>query len=111
MLQQVDHYIATQRFTTPKHANAYDILQAILKLDPNNQQAIKGIDQVVDGYFYLAQLRLKNNQIKLAQLYIKKGLEIRHQHPGLIKLKNLVNKMIDSEQKVVSELPVMVFDQ
>ena len=55
LLELANHNIQNSRLTSPKGDNALEKLQAIQKLDPNNKEAKKGLERIVEAYLTLAR--------------------------------------------------------
>ncbi len=76
LLAAADEDLKALRLTSPKNENAFDKFLAVLKLDPGNEQAEKGIRAVASRYVQLAYSAIRKNQLDQAESYIKKALVI-----------------------------------
>lgn len=52
LLVQARNYFDQDKLTTPKFENAFSKYQYVLSLDPSNQQALQGIQNIVNRYIF-----------------------------------------------------------
>ena len=50
LLKEAETHFAVKRYLTPVHQNAYSVYQAVLALDPQNETALKRIEQIQAYY-------------------------------------------------------------
>jgi len=81
-------YLQKRSYTNPEGANAFDIYQRILAIDPGNSRALAGLDSIVSGYHMLSKERLKHGKISMALLFANKGLEIDTMDSALLALRS-----------------------
>jgi hypothetical protein len=86
-LQKADEHLASNRLTSPKGDNALELYQKILNIIPDNRDAQNGLKRIADKYLELAEDALDANRISAAQSYVKRGLEVVHNHEDLLALK------------------------
>jgi general secretion pathway protein A len=82
--QALDDY----RLVTPEGDNAHEYLLATLQLDPANETAREGIQEIVEIYITLAAKAADNNEIERAGRYLERGLGIQPAHPELLAMKD-----------------------
>ncbi len=82
------------RLLTPEGDNAYDYYRAVLKLDPANSDAIKGIQKIVDRYITLSRKAADKNEYARARRYITRGLSIQPSNSELLALQTSIDKAI-----------------
>lgn len=94
--KQKRHYmaLAKQRFsdsklTRPKRDNATYYYRKVLKLDPNYQDAKKGLDAIAERYADLTLKASKRNDFDQAQTYLLRGLRINPSNPRLVAMKSI----------------------
>ncbi len=75
--------LAATRLTIPTGNNAYYYYQRVLRLDPDNAAARRGLDRVVSRYGSLAANAISRGDIDKANRYIARGLRVR---PGDLRL-------------------------
>ena len=76
LLAQAKNSFRELRLTSPAGNNAYEQYRQVLALDPENEQARTGLQQISDKYIALAYGAMKANNTGKARLYIKKAQEI-----------------------------------
>jgi len=77
LLQKAEVALQKYRLTSPRTDSAYYYYSKILKMDPGNKQAIRGISRLAGKYGLLADKALKKEDEKKARIYIERGLRIR----------------------------------
>lgn len=84
------------RLTTPESDNAYEYLLAVLQLDPENEKARAGIQEIVDAYITLVVQTLNRNETERAERYLDRGLFVEPNNPELLTLKDTINSKNNS---------------
>lgn len=77
------------KLTYPAKDNAYYYFSRMLKMDPGNQEAIRGILEISDRYAVQAEQALAKNENEKMLTYIEYGLRINPQNESLRALKLL----------------------
>ena len=88
LLAQARQALDDYRLVTPEGNNAHEYLLATLQLDPANETAREGIQEIVDIYITLAAKAADNNETERAGRYLERGLGIQPDHPELIAMKD-----------------------
>lgn len=90
-----EHYLALAReeleklhYTEPEGDNAYYYYQLILKKDPKNEQALKGVARIADIYADLVVWAREMLEDKKAEEYLRIGLKVDPQNRRLLDLRN-----------------------
>jgi TPR repeat protein len=73
LLAKAEHQVAILRLTAPESDNAYETYQLIRSLQPNNQAAIEGIEQIGVKYVELCELAVKKGKLEKAKHYAAKA--------------------------------------
>ncbi|MEZ5673496.1 MAG: hypothetical protein R3E08_14440, partial [Thiotrichaceae bacterium] len=95
LFQKAKILLASNSLTEPEDNNALNTFQQILKLSPNNKQAIEGIRQIADSYEKLARNE-PDPQKKL--IWVQKGLSVMPDHGNLlVLLKSLSQPTVNPE--------------
>jgi serine/threonine protein kinase len=97
---QVEQYLARARqsmeklhYTKPEHDNAYYYYQMILKKDPGNEEALKGVARIADTYADLVVWARDILEYRKAEEYLHIGLRVDPHNSRLLELqKSAVNK-------------------
>jgi tetratricopeptide (TPR) repeat protein len=83
--------IGALRLTTPVGNNAVDKYRKVLNMDPDNAEALNGLDRVADEYLRLMNNALNNNDLVHAEDYLHKAVSINPDHPGIKPAKDRVD--------------------
>ena len=96
LLAQARQALDDYRLVTPEGDNAHEYLRAVLQLEPGNEMARAGIQEIVDIYITLAAKAVDSNDIARAERYLDRGLDIQSDNPELLALQGTVNSKIES---------------
>ncbi len=91
LLTQAADALKKYRLTSPKNSSAYHFYREVLKLDPHNKKASKGIRNIAGRYGTLAKKALKKGDEAKARAYIKRGLNLNPRSKPLL----AVQKQLD----------------
>lgn len=81
------------RFTTPVGNNAYEHYQKVLLADPDNVEALAGLQKIVDGYIRLIEKASVEGQSNTARIYLQRAEAVLPNEPKLHSIRaNLNNK-------------------
>lgn len=90
--------------TTPPDNNAYDQYQAVLSIDKNNSQAIKGLKRIFNIYVVFIEKAIGKGDFNNAQVYIKRLEAIQPNTPEIRKLrKKLTNEKQQREGEFIQK--------
>ena len=104
-LKKADQYLKAWNLTSPAGRNAYDAYRQVLKLDPDNAEAQKGLKKVGGRYADLAERELKRGNSDKAMGYIKTGLGVDAANRRLWVLREKVNLQVEqARQKKIQRL-------
>ncbi|WP_428604195.1 serine/threonine protein kinase [Sedimenticola sp.] len=92
LLAKAQSQLASDHLSYPANSSARFYYNAVLKQDPDNRAALRGLDKIADRYADLAQTKLEKGHQLRARRYITQGLDIRPQHERLIRLMNQLNR-------------------
>ena len=84
LMTKAEEALKKYRLTSPKTDNAYYYYNKILKLDPKNKDARKGLRKLAGKYGSLADKALKKNDEEKARTYLERGLRIRPNDEALL---------------------------
>ena len=93
MLEIAEMHLMIGRLVEPKGTNALDAYNEVLLMDPQNQAALKGIDEIAGYYEQQARELWKKGEKENSIKMLNKGLQASNKNKGLIKFQ----KMIHSE--------------
>jgi tRNA A-37 threonylcarbamoyl transferase component Bud32/tetratricopeptide (TPR) repeat protein len=90
---QYEQYLARAResmeklhYTEPESDNAYYYYQMILKKDPGNEEALKGVEKIADIYADLVVWARDMIEYRKAEEYLNIGLKVDPQNSRLLEL-------------------------
>jgi TonB family protein len=78
--------MAEGRYTDPPGRSAYHYYSAILAVEPNNADAIAGIDAIADRHLTEARVLLSEQRVAEAGVAIEKARRVRPDHSSLLAL-------------------------
>ena len=87
LLKEAESYLSASRFVFPVGENAVEAYKRVLQLDPNNETALRRLNELAAFFEQAARNDLNKGEIKQAILKIEQGLMINPEHPGLLDLK------------------------
>ncbi len=90
-LKAAERHLQAWNLTAPPGRNAYDAYQKVLKIDPDNAEARKGIKKVAERYADLAEKELKRGKLDKAMGFVKTGLEVDAANRRLWALREKIN--------------------
>ncbi|MGB5425350.1 MAG: hypothetical protein WBN95_01065, partial [Gammaproteobacteria bacterium] len=90
--ESIDDY----RLLTPEDDNAYGYFRAVLRLDPANEDARAGIQEIVDLYVIISRKAVNRGDNGRAGRYIDRGLSIQPGNRELLALKNGIDRYTGS---------------
>jgi len=101
LLRSAQDALSKHKLTTPAKENAYVYYQEILKRDPENRRALEGFSLIADRYLALATKAFNQGQDSNAKRYVELGLQVKHDHSGLLALHN---RLTSQKQPVVKSV-------
>jgi TonB family protein len=78
--------MADGRYTDPPERSAFHYYSTVLALDPDNTDAIEGIDAIADRHLTNARVLLAKQRIAEAGVALEKARRVRPDHNGLVVL-------------------------
>lgn len=72
LLKEAEAHFAVKRYLTPVHQNAYSVYQAVLALEPQNEAALKRIDQIRAYYRTEGEVHFKAGNWPKALAYLER---------------------------------------
>ncbi len=95
--------IGELKLTSPLGNNAYEKYQTVLNLEPNNPEALNGLDRIVDEYIDLMDFALGKNDIPRARNYLRKGMNINSEHYGVADAERRLNAAVEAKENRLRE--------
>jgi len=94
LLSQGQRSLDGFRLLTPEDDNAYDHYRAVLRLDPDNEVASDGIQEIVDRYITLTRKAVGQHENDRAKRYSKRGLSVQPDNRDLLALEQRIDRKI-----------------
>ena len=83
LLDRADEAIANDHLTYPIEASAFAIYRQILALEPDQEDAMRGLEHIVELYIVLAMSALERNQFATARSMLSRARIIDPEHPSI----------------------------
>ena len=83
LLTGAQNDIEALRLTIPTGNNALEKYRTVLAIDPANQDAIQGIDRIVDEYIKLMDNAITRNKLSNAEIYLQKAGSVNPDHVAI----------------------------
>jgi serine/threonine protein kinase len=96
LLQGAESDMTENRLTSPVGNNAYDKYSKVLELNSGNEEAIAGIEKLLDTYLSLFKDTLEKQQLDEAAVYIER---IRAIHPDSTRLTEAKQQLTEATDK------------
>jgi hypothetical protein len=103
LLEGARSNIGELKLTSPLGNNAYEKYQTVLNLEPNNPEAMNGMDRIVDEYIDLMDFALGKNDIPRARNYLRKGMNINSEHYGVADAERRLNAAVEANENQIRE--------
>ncbi|MDH5480249.1 MAG: protein kinase [Nitrosomonas sp.] len=87
------------RLTTPVGDNAYEYYQSVLAAQPDNIEALNGLQKMVDLYIQYIEKAIADGQQKVAWVYLKRAESILHDSSKLQNIRSELVAMDNSPNK------------
>ena len=82
LLAAAEADLAARRLTSPAGNNAWEKYQRVLDLEPSNQDAITGIQRVMESYGELFDAALEQKDVEKAGTYLSRILDLNPDSPA-----------------------------
>ncbi|SFK59319.1 Serine/threonine protein kinase [Nitrosomonas aestuarii] len=82
-LNAAENAIKHERLTTPSSDNAYQYYQMVLAMEPDNAQALAGLQRIVDRYIQFIESTKHRAELDTARLYLQRAESVLPNDPKL----------------------------
>jgi type II secretory pathway predicted ATPase ExeA len=96
LLSQGQQSLDGFRLLTPEEDSAYGYYREVLRLDPDNEDAIEGIQEIVDRYITLTRKAADQHENDRAKRYIMRGLSVQPDNRDLLALEERIDRKIET---------------
>ena len=83
MLEQAEQALTAEHFTYPTEGSALALYQQILALDASQEDARRGLEQIVERYVNMAMVALERRQFARARSMLARARLILPDHPSI----------------------------
>ena len=83
MLDEAQEAVRREHLTFPKRGSAFAIYSDILELDPEQEDAIRGLEHIVEKYIELSIAALEREQFATARSMLSRARIILPDHPSI----------------------------
>lgn len=98
-LQQAEGYFAQDALSSPEGANALELYQAVLQLEPDNTLAQSGIEKIALRYGELASAQQERGNLNPALNYVTQGLALAADNADLLQQRQELEKLLQVQQQ------------
>ncbi len=92
-LASADVALSRDRLTTPADNNAYALYSRVLLKEPKNNQALLGLEAIVQRYLVLAKSSHKKGNSNQAQLFLQRANKVVPGHQDIDKMRQQLKQM------------------
>ncbi len=85
--------------TIPVEQSAYSLYQQVLRIDPGNEAAKRGIEEIVQRYGWLARRSLERGEYDRVERYIERGERLDPDNEELHAISRLLNIEMDRQRR------------
>lgn len=107
LLAEADAALAGDRLTTPIEDNAFDRYNAVLILQPDNQEAINGLQEIFDRYVLLAKDAMRSVEYGKARALIERARAVNSQAPTI---DALLQELAQKQKELARSQPQIAVD-
>lgn len=94
LLRLADSAIEKDLLLRPREGSAYNYLQRVLAIDPQNAEALAGLERIVRRYGDMASWAMNKGNYPRAGRYISRGFSVDPNNPGMLALRKDLDRMI-----------------
>lgn len=97
LLIKARQQLRDKQLTTPANNNAYETYREVLKVEPENAAAIRGISLIKKSYINWAETDVRQNELRRAVLFYRKALEIDPQDTKIARRLDEITSLTTSD--------------
>ena len=104
ILSKAEQAFQEQRLSSPPGDSAWFYYNKVLAIDPDNEKALRGLNNIADEYAVLVESELKKFHYNRAKFLLYRGLEIQPDNERLIALKKETNVLTHVPKKIFKNI-------
>jgi len=101
LLDRADRAITEDHLTYPASGSALTLLDRVLLLDPDNTDANRGLERVVERYLALALMAAERRQFAQAHGMLDRSRLVDPTHPGIAPTEAQLQMLADADRRVI----------
>lgn len=101
-LDEAEAAIQNDHLTYPEAGSAYSIYTHILKLQPDQPDALRGVEQIVENYVEMALSALDQRRFAAARSYLKRARLILPQHASIEPTARQIRLIMEADREVLT---------
>lgn len=101
LLRYADYAMAADQLVSPYPGSALANYDQILQLQPDNAEARRGLERIVERFLELAQTAARRQQFAAAQGMIDRAQLVDANHPGIAPAQAQIQLLASAERRVV----------
>ena len=110
LLDAADEAIRSEHLTFPKQGSALQIYRQILELAPEQEDARRGLENIVERYVELASAALEREQYATARSMLARGRLILPQHPSIEPTAAQIRLLQEADRTRLNLSPTVIRD-
>ena len=99
LLEEAYYAFIESRLTTPVEDNAYFRYLQVLSIDPSNEDANRGISNIVEQYLDWSIESLQNRHFRAAANYLNKARSVDELHPNITAVATRITEYKNSKEE------------
>lgn len=101
LLDEADRAIRNDHLTYPAKGSALDLYEEVQILDPDNEDALRGLERIVERYLDLAMEAAEGRRFDQAGTMLDRARLVDPQHPGIDPVRARVDLLRTAERRVI----------
>ncbi len=95
------------KLTSPLGDNAFEKYRTVLNLEPENVEALNGLDRIVDEYIHFMDHALETDDIPKARNYLQKGVHVNPDYYGIADAERRLNAAVETRERELRDQALM----
>ena len=102
MLEAANRALEEDRLVFPEDGSALSIYRNILGHYPTQNQALRGMDNIVERYLVLANQAAEQGRLASARSMLARARLVNENHPGITTTHNRIERLSNTKPQVIS---------
>jgi len=96
-LKEANDLFKEDKLTTPKYENAFSKYEHVLALDPNNKEAIQGIQNIVNRYVYFIEKVIRKRENYKVPILIESARNVGENYVNILPIVEKYKKYLSAD--------------